>query len=262
MENAGNVRAVVRALRLLECLAAARRSKLTALAQEMGLSVSTCHRLLTTLQAQGFVRFEKKSACWEVGHRALAVGANFANARDLVALAHPFMLRAAGETRAIVNLGATAGADCIFLHRVDPAIQAGASVAGVGAIPAHCSSIGKAILASFHESEVRELIRGEGLSSRTEKSITNRRQLLADLRTSERRGFALDDQENTVGLRCVAAPIYNEFRRPVAAISLAAPASSLSDDQIPVFGQVVAAAAREITVAYGGAPPAIHGPIG
>jgi IclR family acetate operon transcriptional repressor len=257
--NLDAVRSVERALLLLEQLAAGRGVNLSQLARETRLSVSTCHRLLTTLQGRGFVLYDRTSWQWHVGHRALAVGASFAQARDLVGLARPIMIRAARQSGGqVVNLGVTSGADVAFLHRVDPSLAKTSCGPVVSSIPVHCSSIGKAILAGLQEREVRDLIEQEGLPSRTTKSITHAKQLFADLKHSQRRGFAIDDEENTVGLRCVAAPIFDEFCRPAAAVSIAAPVERLNGEQIAAFGGIVRAAANDITKAYGGSLPVSH----
>ncbi len=252
------VRSVERALKLLEQLSASGGANLSQLARDTQLSVSTCHRLLTTLQGRGFVHYDRKSSWWVVGCRALAVGATFANARDLVGLARHIMVRATRESGEAVNLGAASGDEVLFLHRIDPHAPRKAGSSAISSIPAHCSSIGKAILAELHEYEIQNLIGTRPLISRTEKSITRSRQLLADLRQCGKRGFAIDDEENTVGLRCVAAPIFDEFCRPIAAISIAASAGRLDGEQIAAFGRIVAAAARDITAACGGTAPSNH----
>jgi IclR family transcriptional regulator, acetate operon repressor len=254
----GAVRSVERALLLLEHLSATGGINLSQLARDTQLSVSTCHRLLTTLQGRGFVRYDRTSWQWLVGPRALAVGAAFADARDLVGLARPIMVRAARESGQVVNLGVTSGGDIAFLHRIDPGAPRTPCGPIVASIPVHCSSIGKAILAGLHEREVRDLIVTRGLASRTAKSITQAKQLFADLRHCEKRGFAIDDEENTVGLRCVAAPIFDEFCRPAAAVSIAAAADRLDSEHIAAFGRIVRAAADDITRAYGGSVPVRH----
>jgi IclR family transcriptional regulator, acetate operon repressor len=249
------VRSVERALRLLEQLSVLGGANLSELARDTKLSLSTCHRLLTTLQGHGFVQYERKCAQWMIGHRTLAVGAAFARARDLVGLACHIMGRAARASGEIVNLGAISGHEIMFLHRIDLHAPRSTGCSPAGSIPAHCSSIGKAILAGLPEHDVRDLIGALPLTSCTEKSITRPKQLLADLRHCGKRGFAIDDEENTVGLRCVAAPIFDEFRRPIAAVSIAAAAERLGGEQIAVFGGIVAAAARDITRACGGSGP-------
>ena len=254
-QSAIGVRSVERALRLLEQLSAGDGANLSQLARETELSISTCHRLLTTLQSHGFVQFERNGSQWMIGHRTLAVGVAFSRVRDLVGIAHNVMSRLARETGELVNLGTMTDNDIVFLHRIDPRRSAASNPAARSAIPAHCSSIGKAILSTLHDDAVREDMAGRPLLPLTERSITHQRQLLADLRHSRDRGFALDDEENTVGLRCVAAPIFDEFRRPKAAVSIAASAGRLNDEQVAIFGRMVAAAASEITAACGGSAP-------
>ncbi len=253
----GGVRAVERALILLVHLSASGGAHLTQLARETRLSVSTCHRLLTSLQAHGFAAYHRKSRQWVVGHQALAVGASFANARDVVGIARPIMVRMARESGEIVNLGIALEGRISFLHRIDPNTTIAACSPAVS-IPVHCSSIGKAILAGLHEQEIRDFIGVRRLAACTEKSITRTNQLIADLRHCGKRGFAVDDEENTVGLRCVAAPVFDEFYRPIAAVSIAASAERLGSEQIAAFGRIVVAAARDITTACGGAAPSRH----
>ena len=93
------------------------------------------------------------------------------------------------------------------------------------------------------------------LPSLTPNSIRSPSELLQQLCVVQKTGFAVDDEENTVGLRCVAAPIFDERRRPIAAISIAAPAERLPKYEVASRGTMVAAAARRITQAIGGAPP-------
>jgi IclR family acetate operon transcriptional repressor len=253
--SAIGVRSVERALRLLEQISTGDGASLSQLARATGLSVSTCHRLLTTLQSHGFVHFQRQGSQWRIGHRTLAVGVAFSRVRDLVGLAHHVMSRLARESGELVNLGTRSDNSIVFLHRVNLHHTGMSNATARPAIPAHCSSIGKAILSTMDEDSVREEMAGLALVPLTEKSITHRKRLLADLRHCRDRGFAFDDEENTVGLRCVAAPIFDEFRRPNAAVSIAAPVGRLNDEQVAIFGRMVAVAASEITAACGGSLP-------
>jgi IclR family transcriptional regulator, acetate operon repressor len=256
--SATGVRSVERALRLLEQISMSDGANLSQLALETGLSISTCHRLLTTLQSHGFVQFQRQGSQWRIGHRTLAVGVAFSRARDLVGLAHHVMSRLARESGELVNLGTMSNSSIVFLHRVNLHSTGTSNATARPAIPAHCSSIGKAILSTMHNDDVREEMAGLALVPLTEKSITHRKRLFADLRNCRDRGFAFDDEENTVGLRCVAAPIFDEFRQPKAALSIAAPVGRLNDEQVAIFGRMVAAAAGEITIACGGSAPKEH----
>jgi IclR family acetate operon transcriptional repressor len=252
-ESGGGVRSVERALLALELLAdAADGLRLAEIAHRLGLAASTVHRLLCTLEDRGFVRFDRPRLRWSIGRTALTVGANFAATRDIVGAASPALARLRHATRETVNLGIVQDGTVSFVARLSPS--------GVplstrpAAVPVHGSSIGKAILAWQPEREVRGFLR-IGLAPATARSITEGSHLLAQLASVRRHGFAVDDEENTVGLRCVAAAVHDEYRRPVAAVSVAAPADRLGAAHLLTAGEIVAAAAREMTRAIGGLPP-------
>lgn len=249
----GSVRAVERALLVLEALSR-RPDGATAseLARATSLSVSTAHRLLVTLQGRGFAVCERSTSRWRVGRAAFFAGSAFADGGGPTAFALPVIRElglAGGET---VNLGRIENGRLVFLARFEP--RAGrCSAPGVAALPAHCSSIGKAILGSSREPRLPAI--REPLPALTPNSIRSASELFRQLRVVRETGFAVDDEENTVGLRCVAAPIFDECRRAVAAISVAAPVERLPKRQLALRGTMVAAAARRITHAIGGAEP-------
>jgi IclR family acetate operon transcriptional repressor len=250
----GSVRAVERSLRVLEALS--RRPDGAAasdLARTLGLPVSTTHRLLVTLQGRGFATCSRGTALWRIGRMAFFVGSAFSPDGDLTPYALPVIRelgRASGET---INLGRIEGGKVVFLARFDP--RAGqCSSPPPSNVPAHCSSIGKAILGSSEDAAVLPPLAGP-LPRLTPNSIRAPSELFRQLGVARTAGFAVDDEENTVGLRCVAAPIFDERGRPVAAISVAAPVTRLSRDELPTKGMIVARAARRITSVLGGAEP-------
>ena len=154
--QASGVRSVDRALAILQAVAERHDgTTLADVARQLSLSPSTGHRLLTTLQERGFVRFERRAGRWLVGRAALDVGANYAATRDIVALAQPFMQRASvlcGET---INLGLLEEGHVTFLYRVEPRTRRCYVPEARVRIPAHGSSIGKALLSIMPEREVQ-----------------------------------------------------------------------------------------------------------
>lgn len=249
----GVVRSVDRALSLLETISTQPKGlSLLDLARQVKLPTSTTHRLLTTLQQRGFARFDNRSGHWLVGRAALGVGANYAGSRDMVALARPILQRIGAACGEIVNLGVIDEGKVVFLHRVDPRTRKSYVPAGTATIPLHCSSIGKMLLAVLPAHEVQRALSGQKLVPVTPNTVVNERALRQELETANRNGFALDDEENTIGLRCIAAPVFDEYRRPVAAISLAAPTDRLKKRQVAENGAMMRAAAAELTAAWSG----------
>jgi IclR family transcriptional regulator, acetate operon repressor len=251
----GSVRAVTRALRLLEALSFASRSlKLCGLARQQELPPATCLRLLTTMQERGFVRFDAKTASWTIGATALFVGANFAATRHIINVAEPIIRHFSADHHATVNLGLLDGAHVRFLYRVTPGKPPSAPEEQ---IPAHCSAIGKAVLSGLPPIEAHTMLGGMHLCRLTRNSLAERHLLFDDLERAHEAGYAIDNEENRCGLCCVAAPIFDEHFRPVAAISIARSVQHLWTHQAPSFGRELVVAAERIMLRFGGRRPSL-----
>lgn len=254
-EHNGLVRSVDRALNLLEVISAQPAGlALLDLARQAALPASTTHRLLTTLQQRGFVRFDHRSSRWLIGRAALGVGANYAGSRDMVALAQPILQRFSAACGEIINLGVVDDGKVVFLQRVDPRARKSYVPESPATIPLHCSSIGKILLALLPERDIRHALSAQQLVPVTPNTVVTERALRNELEIANKNGFAVDDEENTLGLRCIAAPVFDEYRRPVAALSVAAPTERLKKRQIAAQGAMIMAAASELTTIWSGLP--------
>jgi IclR family transcriptional regulator, acetate operon repressor len=121
-----------------------------------------------------------------------------------------------------------------------------------GRVKMHCSGAGKAILAWMGEREVGRVLERHGLPRVTERTLATPRELKADLEQVRRRGYAVDDEEHAVGLRCVAAPILDEHGAPLAGISVSGPTARIPDHRLSLLGAMVAEAAHAVTAEAGG----------
>jgi IclR family acetate operon transcriptional repressor len=257
-ENSGIVQSIDRALRLLEVLSECDGgARLVDLARSAELPVSTTHRLLLTLESRHFVQFDRASGLWAVGARCLAVGANFQMRRALASQARPYMDALSREAGKTVNFGVIHEDNVVFLAHVEHAASQRATARPGGRSPLHCSGIGKSLLAAMPEGRVRKLMARSGMTAVTTRSITDPDALCEALRAVRSHGYALDDQENTPGLRCVASTIFDEHGQPMAAISVAAPVDRIGDQRVAELGQLVSHAAAAITEATGGHRPGL-----
>ena len=125
-----------------------------------------------------------------------------------------------------------------------------------GRVAMVASGVGKAVLATYSDADVSAIIRHHGMPRLTEKSIVRPGDLFKELEKVRRQGFAIDDEEAFMGLRCIAAVVYNDCSEPLAAISVSGMASRLTDGRLPTLGQTVREVAAELTVALGGTMPA------
>lgn len=250
------VQAINRALTLLEAMSRSPQGiALTALAEQVDLAPSTTHRLLKSLEQMRFVQHDDERSLWLIGVNAFAVGNAFLEARDFVAIARPFMRRLMEESGESVNLAVLDGDTAVYLSQVECREMMRALARPGGKAPLHSSAVGKALLAARPAEERRALVGRLTLTAFTEKTIARPDALLDALDDSAARGWAVDDEEYALGLRCVAAALYNEHGEPVAAVSLSGPSARVTDERLAELGTLVARTAREITAALGGREP-------
>ncbi|MCK1389414.1 IclR family transcriptional regulator [Bradyrhizobium sp. 1] len=252
----GGVQSVDRALSILETLAEDDEGyRLSDLAVRTGLSASTVHRLLATLESRRFVQFDRAASKWHVGVRSFTVGASFARRRNFSTQAIPYLRKLRDLTRETANLAVVDDEYIIVLTRMESReimrslTQVGGRVAMV------TSGVGKAVLATYSDDDVGAVIRHHGMPRLTEKSIVRPGDLFKELATIRKQGFAIDDEEASMGLRCIAAVVYNDCAEPLAAISVSGMTSRLTDERLPEIGQIVRDVAGELTRALGGVMP-------
>lgn len=247
------VQSLARGLSLLDSLAESPMGvSLSDLCQQVGLSASTAHRLLTTLEERRYVRCHPQTRHWSIAVQAFIAGSAFAKARDLREIARPRMrilMEKSGET---VNLGVIDGGEAVLLAQVE-CHQFMRAIAPPGVrIPVHSSAIGKALLSTLPEPDVARILREHGMPRLTPKTLITAARLRADLARAREVGYAIDDQEHSLGVRCVAAVIYNEHREALGAVSLSGPAVRLTDERMPSLGSLIRETADAIAEAYCG----------
>jgi IclR family acetate operon transcriptional repressor len=252
----GGVQSVDRALQIIETLAEDDEGyRLSDLAVRTGLSTSTAHRLLTTLEKRRFVQFDRTESKWHVGAQSFAVGATFTRRRNFVAQAMPYLRKLRDQTRETANLAVVDDEFIVVLTRVESReIMRSLTKVG-GRVAMVASGVGKAVLATYSDEDVSVIIRHHGMPRLTEKSIVRPRDLFRELEAIRRHGYAVDDEEACMGLRCIAAVVYNDCSEPLAAISVSGMTSRLTDDRLPALGQILRETATGLTAALGGVTP-------
>ena len=253
----GGVQSVDRALVIIETLAEDDEGyRLSDLAVRTGLSTSTVHRLLATLEKRRFVQFDRTESKWHVGAQSFSVGATFTRRRNFTAQAMPYLRKLRDQTRETANLAVVDDESIIVLTRVESReIMRSLTKVG-GRVAMVASGVGKAVLATYSNEDVSAIIHHHGMPRMTEKSVVRPGDLFKELEKIRRQGFAIDDEEACMGLRCIASVVYNDCSEPLAAISVSGMTSRLTDERLPQLGQTVREVAAELTVALGGAMPA------
>ena len=252
-ERSAQVQSLLRALSILDCLAETEDgTALTELAQRVGLSTSTAHRLLMTLEQQRYVHFDAERKLWSVGVQAFVAGSAFVRSRNLVTAARPLMRSLMEQSGETVNLAIEDEGQALYLAQIECRQVMRAFATPGGRVPLHCSSVGKALLAAMPDAEVAKILHRTGMVRMTARTIATPLALRDELARTRERGYSIDDEEHAVGLRCAAAVIHDEFGEPVGAVSVSGPMARIPDDRLPVLGTLVREAAAAISRHFGG----------
>ena len=254
--NSGQVRSLTRALRLLRHLADNPDGMtLTELSEAASLPPSTVHRLLTTLEAERFVKPDSGASIWRIGVSAFTVGAAFARSRDKLHVTRPYLRRLMELSGETANLYVASGGEAICIGQIESR-HAMRAITGVGGrVALYSSAAGKVLTAFLHQTARDAIVDALRFERFTERTLPDAAALQQTLEKAREIGYAVDDEEYALGLRCVAAPIFDEHGHPVAAVSVSGPSARISTQRLASLGRMVAQAAQEATRDYGGALP-------
>lgn len=247
-ESAGGVQSVGRAFALLELLAdAGGAASLSELAAGSGLAPPTIHRLLRTLADAGYVR-QLADRRYGLGPGLIRLGE--AAGRRLGAAARPQLARLVDDLGETANL-AVLDADMVVYVGQAPSPHSMRMFTEVGRRAyAHATGVGKAILAQLDDAVVRGVLARAGMPVSTARTIVDADALLAELGTIRGRGFAIDEQEQEIGVRCFAVAVPGA--PTPTAISVSGPVSRVDDAFAARAVPALEAAARELAGSFGG----------
>src|SRR5271165_1402972 len=250
------VQSLMRALGLLNRIAESSDdgATLTDLAQQVGLPASTAHRLLTTLEQERYVRFNNEGWLWSVGVQAFVIGCTFTKTRSLAGIARPHMRHLMEDGGETVNLAVVDEGEAVYLSQVECRQMMRAFARPGSRVPLHCSAVGKAILSATSDKKLSKILHRHGMPRLTVKTIISPSALRADLERVRATGYAVDDEEHAVGLRCIAAPIFDETGDCIGAASASGPMARIGDERMAQLGALVLEASRAISAEMGASP--------
>lgn len=254
-KQGATVQALDRALEILKLLSEVDQAKLTEIALRSGMAPSTAHRLLMTMQQHGVVDFNETTQNWMVGVESFRIGSSFVRRTKVVEAGRDVMRELMTVTGETANMANADDGDVVFLSQVETHQEIRAFFRPGTRGPMHASGIGKALLAEMSREEVERILHAKGLQTFTPKTLSTPDALFDDLTTSQRRGWSVDDEERTVGMRCIAAPIFNAHGEAVAGLSISGPTVRMTDERLSEYGPLVKRAAAQVTAAIGGVRP-------
>ena len=243
----GRVQSLVRAFGLLDELAKNDSMTLSELARSVALPRSTTHRLLTTMEALRYVAFERATNRWSIGVQAFTVGAVFAQTRDLGKLGRSIMRSLMSEVHHCVNIAVAEGRGVCYVGQVAENDFRQTAARPGAVLPLHTTASGKVMMAGWSCAELERYLEGKQLRARTERSIVDPDRLRRELGLISERGYALDDEEHDMGLRCVAAAVYDRYGMPRGALSISDRSSKLARARLDDLGPTLVIAAQQMS---------------
>ncbi len=247
------VKALVKALRILECLGEeeAPSLTLTELSCRLHLHVSTVHRLVVTLHREGFVELDPVTGGYQLSYRVLRMGLRVLDRLDFRQVARPLLRDLNQRTQETVHLAILQGHQALSIDKVGSPQPVGLDARLGNLMPLHCTGVGKTLLAFQPEGVREQLLHVLTLERHTPQTITLPALFRKELLKIRAQGYAIDNEEMVPGLRCVAAPVIDHLGNVLAAFSVAGPVSRVTQERVPELARLVCETAREISFRLG-----------
>ncbi len=250
--NKNPIQSAERIFQVLETLAQMGPIGLMDLSNQLGLHKSTAHRLLTSLICMGYARQDEDTQKYMLSYKIVGLSGQLLDKIDILPIAHSYMKQLAEQSQETVHLVQRNDNDIIYIDKVESKVSSIRMVSQIGMIhPMYCSGVGKAILATLSIEEVTKIWNASIIERKTENTVVSLEELLKVLDTVRERGYAMDNEENEMGVRCIAACIYDYRGKAKYAFSISAPVSRMSDERIKELSQYVLQVKNDLSLALG-----------
>jgi DNA-binding IclR family transcriptional regulator len=247
MDTLGKVQSVDKALLILRLLAdKGREMKLTEISDELDINKSTLHGIISTLKYHGYVDQDGKTQKYRLGLYLIELGEIAAGSLDIINITSPIIDQVSQKLRETVHIASLDNFEVVYVNKRE-SNQSMRIFTSIGSRnPAYCTGVGKAILAFQDDEIVNELI-PDKLEQFTPNTITDRREFKNSLKKIKENGYAFDKEEFSVGLTCVAAPIFDSTGKAKYAISVSGPTVRMTEEKVRESIEIIREAALEIS---------------
>lgn len=240
MENDKKVNSTAKALKILDCFTENQAEyTLSQLSRKMNMPKSTLLNHLRTMEEDGFLLKSDSNQTYRLGYKIMHLAYELRIATPIIQYALPILEEIQQTTGEFVYLTTMLDGMVFYLECMYPTVRSvGYSVSGK-MLPMHCTSCGKAMLSKMPREEVLKIIEKKGLPRITEHTITDRDELLKELDATNERGYAIDVQEETIGVKCIAMPIMAPSGKVAGAISISGSCISMKDSLYPEYAKIL-----------------------
>jgi DNA-binding IclR family transcriptional regulator len=225
------VPSTMRAMSVLEFLARSKRgASISEISRNLALPKSSTYLVVKTLEQEGYLQRNVQSGRYYFGLRFVSLSRKVLEHLDLREVARPILTELMQQTGIIVHLAILEGNEAVLIDRVEASgSSAGADWVG-RRLDVNCTGVGKALAAWLPDEQFGEVITAKRFARHNDNTIVTIGGLKRELAKVREQGYALDDEEDEIGVRCIGVPVFDGYKRPVAAVSLAG-----TTDQIPLY---------------------------
>lgn len=250
-EKAGGVPAIDRALNVLECLAQSRKGySVSELSRRLALPKSSVHLILRTLERRGYLQKQASGGRYKFGMKLIALSRTALDGVELRDEARPALAALSQRTGLTVHMGVLERSEIVIIERLESA-SAIRVVSWIGRrMDVNSTAVGKALIAHLPEDEFEAQVRPSQLTRRNDRTIGSMAALRTELDRVRTLGYAVCDEEDEIGVRCVGAPVLNRQGHAIAAISVAGTTLQIPPERVPELGQAVRDTAEEISARF------------
>ncbi|MGB4588773.1 MAG: IclR family transcriptional regulator [Clostridiaceae bacterium] len=230
------VQSIDRALNLLEILSDHDKGLgLIDLSERSGLSKSTVHRLLNTLSENGYVKQSEESGKYLLTMKLFHLGSKNVEKMDILKLSRPYLEKLRDLSSEVVHLVLRDGNEIVYIDKVESenTIRMYSNIGKKGTL--YSTSVGKAIMAYHSDEEIRKIWESLKIEKLTEYTLTDFNAFMKEINEIRKVGYAMDREENELGVKCLGAAILDYTKKPIAAISVSGPIQRMTDEKVSVL---------------------------
>ncbi|HSA93314.1 MAG TPA: IclR family transcriptional regulator [Terriglobales bacterium] len=224
------------------------------ISRHLRIPKSSASYILRTLEHAGYLRRDRETGKYRLGLKVLSLSHATLAGLDLRELALPILRHLAGQTGLSAHLAILDHAEAVYIQKAEAAGFIKMDTWVGKRVDIHTTSVGKALVAFLPEEELEALLRGRHLPRRTPRSITSHARLHREFERVRAQGYAVDEEENSLGVRCVAAPVFDSSGQVEASVGVSGATSELTRAGLPRIASLVREAARRISRELGYRP--------
>jgi len=245
------IKVIPKTFQIIETLAQGGSFTLKDVSQQSQQPKPTAYRILQSLHEIGYVKYDADRSLYALDSRFLSLVRSSATHNDLLSVARPYMVRLQGQFGETVNLARFAENSAVFVH-IEQTKHQFRYVDDVGQHAAlHSTALGKAICAFLPSSRRDQVLENYTFQKFTRKTLLTREALEKELEKIRQAGTALDNEEGTLGVICVGAPIFNHLHEPFSAMSISIPKMRYNPKALDAIRKSLAQACTQISLELG-----------